>query len=99
MDLDDHEGAIERELPPLCRGCDEPTSEPTMHMGWPWCRACYEELPEVAAAAAEALDADIAEDELSDGTPIYRSRLTCYERLQGLADSGCDIWAEYRGER
>lgn len=28
-----------------------------------------------------------------------RPRLTRQERLQGLADSGCDTWEEYRGER
>ena len=28
-----------------------------------------------------------------------RRRLTCYERLEALADSGCDTWAEARGER
>lgn len=26
-------------------------------------------------------------------------RLTRTERLQGLADSGCDTWEEYRGEK
>lgn len=26
-------------------------------------------------------------------------KLTRTERLQGLADSGCDTWEEYRGER
>ena len=26
-------------------------------------------------------------------------RMTRQERLQALADSGCDIWEEYRGER
>ncbi len=26
-------------------------------------------------------------------------RLTRQERLQGLADRGCDSWEEYRGER
>ena len=37
---------------------------------------------------------------LSDGTPLYsRRKPTRQERLQGLADSGCDTWAEYRGER
>ncbi len=29
----------------------------------------------------------------------YTRRLSRNERLQGLADSGCDTWAEYRGER
>lgn len=28
-----------------------------------------------------------------------RRRLTRYERLEALADSGCDTWAESRGER
>ncbi len=28
-----------------------------------------------------------------------RRKLTRQERLQGLADSGCDTWEEYRGER
>ena len=28
-----------------------------------------------------------------------RRRLTRYERLEALADSGCDTWAEARGER
>lgn len=28
-----------------------------------------------------------------------RRRLSRHERLQGLADSGCDTWAEYRSER
>ncbi len=26
-------------------------------------------------------------------------RLTRHARLQALADSGCDTWSEYRGER
>lgn len=25
-------------------------------------------------------------------------KLTCNERLEGLADSGCDTWADYREE-
>ncbi len=29
----------------------------------------------------------------------YTRHLNRNERLQGLADSGCDTWAEYRGER
>lgn len=37
---------------------------------------------------------------LPDGTPLYpRRKLTREERLQGLADNGCDTWEEYRGER
>ena len=28
-----------------------------------------------------------------------RRRLTRYERLEALADSGCDTWSEFRGER
>lgn len=37
---------------------------------------------------------------LPDGTPLYpRRKPTREERLQGLADSGCDTWEEYRGER
>ena len=32
-----------------------------------------------------------------DNSP--RRRLTRYERLEALADSGCDTWAEARGER
>ena len=28
-----------------------------------------------------------------------RRRLTRYERLEALADSGCDTWSEWRGER
>ncbi len=30
---------------------------------------------------------------------VRQSRMTRQERLEGLADSGCDTWAEYRGER
>ncbi len=29
----------------------------------------------------------------------WRRKPTREERLQGLADSGCDTWEEYRGER
>ena len=36
-------------------------------------------------------------DDEDDATP--RRKLTRQERLQGLADSGCDTWADYRGER
>ena len=32
-----------------------------------------------------------------DNSP--RRRLTRYERLEALADSGCDTWSEFRGER
>jgi hypothetical protein len=35
-----------------------------------------------------------------DGTPrVSPHRLTRHERLQGLADSGCDTWEEFRGEK
>lgn len=40
-----------------------------------------------------ALEADAREDR-----PAGR-RLTRHEQLQALADSGCDTWAEARGER
>ncbi len=29
----------------------------------------------------------------------HARKLTRQERLEGLADSGCDTWEEYRGER
>lgn len=35
--------------------------------------------------------------ECTDARP--RERLTRMERLQAMADRGCDTWAEYRGER
>lgn len=28
-----------------------------------------------------------------------RERMTRQEKLQGMADRGCDTWEEYRGER
>ena len=74
MDLDDHEGAIERELPPLCRGCDEPTSEPTMHDGWIWCPKCADELadldrdPAYERAAARARSNDFEDTDGRDWT-------------------------------
>lgn len=34
-----------------------------------------------------------------EAEPEPSRTLTRQERLQGLADSGCDTWEEYRGER
>ena len=40
------------------------------------------------------------EPTLVDGTPLSpRRKLTRNERLQALADSGCDPLEDYRGER
>jgi hypothetical protein len=45
-------------------------------------------------------DTEHEEDiEHEDDPPRRRPRLTRNERLQGLADRGCDTWEEYRGER
>lgn len=50
------------------------------------------------------LVSDVEESDCQDCRSLVakcrdNSRLTRQERLQGLADSGCDTWEEYRGER
>lgn len=64
------------------------------------------ELPDVVCEdCAEPLDAagncaNCNEPCLSDGTPLFpQRRLTRQERLQEMADAGCDTWEDYRGER
>ena len=39
------------------------------------------------------------EDDRADHQIPARRRLTRHEQLEGLADLGCDTWAEFRGER
>lgn len=39
------------------------------------------------------------EDDRADHQIPPRRRLTRHEQLEGLADLGCDTWAEFRGER
>ncbi len=46
------------------------------------------------------LDAEVTERRLEDHEePEPPRKLTRQERLEAMADSGCDTWEEYRGER
>jgi len=50
---------------------------------------------------AKALRADVADvfQPDADEPDEPKRKLTRNERLQALADSGCDTWEEFRGER
>ncbi len=46
------------------------------------------------------LDSEVTDDRHDeDADPVVQPKLTRQERLQGLADRGCDTWSDYRGER
>jgi len=49
-------------------------------------------------ADIEHLDSEVIETEADEDDEPPR-KLTRTERLQGLADSGCDTWSEWRQER
>jgi hypothetical protein len=42
---------------------------------------------------------ETAPDEEWDDIPVVKPIRTRQERLQAMADRGCDTWEEYRGER
>jgi hypothetical protein len=47
-----------------------------------------------------SLDAEVTDERPDeDADPVVAPKLTRQERLQALADAGCDTWEEYRGER
>lgn len=56
---------------------------------------------DVEVMDTEAVGPITEDDEpcLSDGTPLFPSRMTRTERQQGMTDRGCDTLEEYRGER
>lgn len=57
-----------------------------------YCPMCDEWFPlNKTECPACGMDLEIGEQE--------PARLSRTERLQGLADSGCDTWAEHREER
>ncbi len=67
-------------------------------------RQCTEVLCGLEGENVLGVDASDVEDstcqECRSHVPRrYTRRLSRNERLQGLVDSGCDTWAEYRGER
>lgn len=47
---------------------------------------------------AEVMDAECV-GTLDEEDDEPKRKLTQQERLEGLADSGCDTWEDYRGER
>ena len=49
-------------------------------------------------ADIEHMDSEVVETE-PDADDEPPAKLTRTERLQGLADRGCDTWSEYRYER
>ena len=62
--------------------------------------AAADALAQVIQDAIEGWLSDYeAEPTKPDGTPIYPSKLTRNERLQGKADRNCDSHEEARGER
>jgi len=68
------------------------------------CEACQRKIEaanHVKAIAVDVRKLEKAEDDcLSDDTPLYpRRKPTREEKLQALADSGIDTWAEYNQER
>lgn len=46
----------------------------------------------------EPFGVELEDDRADHQIPATR-RLTRHEQLEGLADLGCDTWAEFRGER
>jgi hypothetical protein len=62
-----------------------------------WCGRFYSSpLPEGSACPNHIAEWN---DQLTDSIERHNRKLTRQERLQGLADRGCDTWEEYRGER
>lgn len=52
------------------------------------------------AQLREVRDRALADlEQREDEADVPRRRLTRQEHLEGLADSGCDTWAEHRGDR
>ena len=59
--------------------------------------ACGPERARVLARITEETPCGEPMTDRDDHAP--RRRLTRYERLEALADSGCDTWEEYEGLR